>query len=347
MAIIRGKRPDSGFYVLNNEIPNDERLSLDAMGLLIFLLTRPDNWEIQEAHLRKRFGIGRDKCRKLLGELVEAGYAHKTQSRKSGGSFDKNDWIIQETPFTENPSTVKKEENVTEKLPCTDLPSTGLPLTDSPSTANQSLNKDLDITNTEFNKNLLDQNEFDHEREPEKPLPKKSKPKTFKPNLDDWESWHWPERPSDECFDAWLDARKKSRGTISMRAFRLIGKELTLANMSGYTVEQCLDTAMMKGWRGFEFQWIKNSQNFNQGGNHANSYRTGKPSYKPTPAERAEADFIEHMERLDREAGVSPVGENGATVRPPVDYQSGGFSGEGRTFEHGEIVVQETEPFDF
>ncbi len=136
MAIIRGAQCNKGFYVLSNTISNDERLSLPAYGLLIYLLSRPDNWNVQETHLRKRFNIGRDKCRKLLAELVMSGYATKQQARNPSGSWEKNDWIIQESPLTENPSTVN-------------------PLTDKPPTVNTSLNKNLSLPNTDNQQELI------------------------------------------------------------------------------------------------------------------------------------------------------------------------------------------------
>lgn len=133
MAIVRGSRPETGFYILSNQIANDGRLSLEAFGMLVYLLTRPDNWEVQESQLRKRFKIGRDKCKNILAELVESGYAEKRQKRDNIGSFSKNDWVISESskPLTENPSTEK------------------------PVTVNPSLNKDLDLINTEFKQDLF------------------------------------------------------------------------------------------------------------------------------------------------------------------------------------------------
>jgi hypothetical protein len=133
--IKRAPRPSGNFYILRNQIAEDDSLSLQAIGLLIFLLTRPDNWEVSENHLRKKWKIGRDKTRSLLAELSEAGYAKVYQTREEG-KFAKNNWIITETPFTEKP------------------------FTDSPLTENTTLNKNLSITRTDNNKlshnNIID-----------------------------------------------------------------------------------------------------------------------------------------------------------------------------------------------
>jgi hypothetical protein len=139
MAIIRGQRPTEKFYILRNDIADDSRLSLSAMGLLVYLLSRPSDWFVCESQLRKKWRVGRDKLRNLLTELVNAGYAQKQQARNlSTGKFDRNDWVISESPFTENPSTAS--------------PLTEKPLTDSPSTVNPTLTNNVDIPRTKNTK---------------------------------------------------------------------------------------------------------------------------------------------------------------------------------------------------
>lgn len=158
LAIIRGKKPNQGYYILSNVTAEDDRLSLAALGLLVFLLSRPDDWIISETHLRNKWNVGRDKLRNLLNELVEAGYAQKTQARDTG-KFDRNDWIISESPFTENPSTVP--------------PSTEKPLTEKPSTENPTLTKYLDIPSTDLN------NKSPQAEKPTKPV-RRRKPESWK-----------------------------------------------------------------------------------------------------------------------------------------------------------------------
>ena len=64
--IIRRKRVRD-FTVVGNEVAEDERLSFEALGLLTYLLSRPDNWSVQVKQLCNRGGCGRDKTRRIAG----------------------------------------------------------------------------------------------------------------------------------------------------------------------------------------------------------------------------------------------------------------------------------------
>lgn len=113
MSIRRAPRPQSQFYVLDNRIAADERLSWQARGLLIFLLTKPDNWEISVAHLVKQTEnagkkSGRDAVYAMFKELQEAGYLRRTSVRGEDGSFSGTEYEVSESPdqpLTDNPDT--------------------------------------------------------------------------------------------------------------------------------------------------------------------------------------------------------------------------------------------------
>lgn len=109
MSIKRAARPDSNFYVLDKSISEDGRLSWAARGVLIYLLGKPDHWEVSIQHLvnqtkdsRKR--TGRDGTYAILKELESAGYLRRDQSRDSG-AFGKIDYIVSESPHTDKPYT--------------------------------------------------------------------------------------------------------------------------------------------------------------------------------------------------------------------------------------------------
>jgi hypothetical protein len=78
--IIRRRR-NSNFTVIGNEPANDTRLSADALGVLTYLLTRPDNWKVIPEQLSKRFDCGRAKMYRILRLLVETGYVQRHQYR--------------------------------------------------------------------------------------------------------------------------------------------------------------------------------------------------------------------------------------------------------------------------
>ena len=110
MSIIRAPRPETKFYTLDKAISEDERLSWAARGLLIFLLGKPDNWEVSVTHLIKQTSkaigksSGRDAVRVIIKELEAAGYMAVDRARNDGGSFNGMAYTVCERPQTENPS---------------------------------------------------------------------------------------------------------------------------------------------------------------------------------------------------------------------------------------------------
>jgi hypothetical protein len=79
------------FTIIPNVTINDDRLSWEAIGLLTFLLSKPDNWIISPTHLMKQRGAGRHRIYKVLNELEEAGYIRSEKVRDEGkfAGFDR------------------------------------------------------------------------------------------------------------------------------------------------------------------------------------------------------------------------------------------------------------------
>jgi hypothetical protein len=109
MSIRKVKGLESDFTIVPNQAIND-KLSWAARGMLLYLCSKPDDWEVnitdlvnQTTGTAKR--SGRDAVRKIMDELVECGYMRKTQKRISG-KFQNVDHEVSFKPFTENPYTV-------------------------------------------------------------------------------------------------------------------------------------------------------------------------------------------------------------------------------------------------
>lgn len=79
----------------------DDRLSWKARGLLAYLLSKPDNWEVMIAHLVKQGPDGKASVRAGLLELRDAGYIRSTRSRSDLGQFDGWETQVFEEPDTE------------------------------------------------------------------------------------------------------------------------------------------------------------------------------------------------------------------------------------------------------
>src|SRR5271167_3642572 len=91
MGIIRKKRPEGNFYILDKSISEDRRLSWAARGVLVFLLGKPDHWKVSIQALVNETAIcewpsGKAVVYRCIGELLEAGYM--TRQRHSTGDLD-------------------------------------------------------------------------------------------------------------------------------------------------------------------------------------------------------------------------------------------------------------------
>ena len=133
MSIRRAPRPQSNFYMLDKRISEDRRLTWAARGLLVFLLGKPDHWEVSVKHLIKETAdsakpLRRDAVYGLLRELEDAGYLERSQGRGQGGSFGSADYVVHESPCTENPDTDEPQPD----KPDTDKPDTAQPDTANP-----------------------------------------------------------------------------------------------------------------------------------------------------------------------------------------------------------------------
>lgn len=121
MSIIRAARPQSRFYVLDKSISEDRRLSWAARGLLVFLLGKPDHWEVSVTNLVNETSdsvrVGghtkRDGVKAVLAELNAAGYMTRSEKPRhnADGSFAGYDYIVSEvpSPSPSEPSTVEPE----------------------------------------------------------------------------------------------------------------------------------------------------------------------------------------------------------------------------------------------
>jgi hypothetical protein len=93
------KRKHSGsFAVIPNATADDERLSADALGTLVYLLAKPDDWKVIVADLRRRFSMGKDRAYLILKELERVGYVRRFQNRTASNKFATYEYVIYDGP---------------------------------------------------------------------------------------------------------------------------------------------------------------------------------------------------------------------------------------------------------
>lgn len=102
MSIIR-VRKDSRYFSASNEPFNDERLSWEARGLMGYLLSKPDHWEVKTADIENKGPAGNRKVRRMLAELRKTGYMNRIRITNPNHTFD---WI---TEVYESPSQNPRE----------------------------------------------------------------------------------------------------------------------------------------------------------------------------------------------------------------------------------------------
>ena len=90
-------------------------------------------------------------------------------------------------------------------------------------------------------------------KEGNKSISGEGKKKTVSPSLD---YSCWPSMPNDGLFAEWKELRKRKRAAISQTVINRVGKELHKAASSGFTVDQCFEQWIYKGWSGFEAEWM-------------------------------------------------------------------------------------------
>ena len=101
MTIIRSPRIQRDFTILSNSVCLDNRLTMRALGVLVRLLARPDNWRTNSEGLAAEFGCGRDAVRGALHELQKAGYIRMQKAQNAIGHWSSS-WIVFDEPQTDD-----------------------------------------------------------------------------------------------------------------------------------------------------------------------------------------------------------------------------------------------------
>jgi hypothetical protein len=228
MSIIRGERPQNGFYMLSNTVSGDKHLSWAARGLLIFLLSKPDHWEVSVAALVNETagslrGPGghtkRDGVKAVLAELMDAGYMSRSDKPKhnADGSFAGYDYIVSDYPTLKSNSAP----------PSPDKPSTAEPSPVEPSTPNPTQVK---TDSKEVLKKAA---------KTERGAPRLSLPEWLDPIL--WEQW--------------VQHRLKvNRKAVTQHALELQLKELSGYQAAGYSLRPIVERSIAGGWSSFHLR---------------------------------------------------------------------------------------------
>lgn len=85
--IIRAPRPKANYTVVSNEVIRDTRLGWRARGLLIYLLSMPDNWRTTNANLAAMSPDGIHAVRSAMTQLEGYGYIRRVKHQNERGEW--------------------------------------------------------------------------------------------------------------------------------------------------------------------------------------------------------------------------------------------------------------------
>ena len=217
MSIIRSPRKDRGFTVISNSVAQDSRLSMRALGLLVRLLSRPDNWETNSTTLAREFDVGREQMQGVLRELTSFGYMELVKHRQTDGTFISR-WYIYDEPKTGEPER-------------------GEPAPENPYAGEPGC----------INKNLVN---LEPIHPPHTPQGGRATGKSRSANV----NIDRPEDIAEQVWNDWIALRKSKKAPVTETVLSQARKEAQKAQM---TIEDFLCIWCARGSQGLQADWIK------------------------------------------------------------------------------------------
>jgi len=92
------KKESGNFVTIHKGFITDDRLSAKAKGILLYLLSRPDDWQIYTLEVVKHMNDGQKSINSGINELIKVGYVERSRKRKDNGDFNGYDYVVYEKP---------------------------------------------------------------------------------------------------------------------------------------------------------------------------------------------------------------------------------------------------------
>jgi hypothetical protein len=153
-TMIRVNKRDKPYLMIDKTGINDVRLSWKAKGLLCYLLSLPDDWQVYVKELMNHASDGRDSTNTALSELMNYGYCIRTINRDESGHFKGYIYNIFEVPNSETIDSSDfqpKTDFPYSGNPKSDNPKTELPKTVNPKLLRNNLTNELNTLNNNYN----------------------------------------------------------------------------------------------------------------------------------------------------------------------------------------------------
>ncbi|MFD2868508.1 DnaD domain-containing protein [Kurthia populi] len=94
------RRKRRSFTQIDNEIVNNEEISWQAKGMMLYLLSKPDGWSFYEKDLTNRATNGKDSVRSIIKELLDYGYLKRGKRlRNDKGNLGGYKYVVEDYLF--------------------------------------------------------------------------------------------------------------------------------------------------------------------------------------------------------------------------------------------------------
>ena len=136
------------FTSIHNKLINDSKISLKAKGIMLYMLSKPENWKYNPKEIAKNSKDGLDSVYSGIKELIEAGYVSRV--RHSDGTVD---YFVFEDVEENDIIDFSKKENPNRENPNRENPNRENPNREIPDVyKRKNTNKERIIINTELKK---------------------------------------------------------------------------------------------------------------------------------------------------------------------------------------------------
>lgn len=122
------------YTVVDNALLENTSLSFKAKGILVYLLSKPDDWVIYMQDIISQSTDGRDAISAGVKELEQAGYIQRKRQKGGDNKFIGWEYVVYEFPITDYPKS--------------DFPITAFPITENPQLLSTELTKELSNDNS-------------------------------------------------------------------------------------------------------------------------------------------------------------------------------------------------------
>jgi len=138
---------ENPYTMVHNSIVNNAKLSWEARGMLVYLLSKPNDWTVRFTDLVRQSSSGSSKTRRIFKELEAAGHIVRTRASVNGVFV----WtsIVYEVPIEDESADTICRKPPDGSPPDEDKPSDARPSNTQPSSGFLSHGKPIDILSTD------------------------------------------------------------------------------------------------------------------------------------------------------------------------------------------------------